>query len=88
MKLERSRKILFKVFSIKFHDNPSSGSRVLDFREDERTDGLDEADSHFSIFEAGLKMVSHVSLALSWGPPDYIFSLPVSHYRIAGASGI
>jgi hypothetical protein len=49
MKLEFSRQIFEKYSSIKFHENPSSGSR--------RTDGQakqagerDEANSHFSIY--------------------------------------
>jgi len=47
MKLEFSRQILEKSSKTKFHDNPSSGSRVVPCG---RTDRLDEANSCFSQF--------------------------------------
>ena len=47
MKLEFSRHIFEKSSSIKFHQNPASGSRVVPCG---RKDGHDEANSHFSQF--------------------------------------
>jgi hypothetical protein len=49
MKLEFSRKIFEKRLNIKFHENPSSGSRVVSCG---RIDGqtCDEANSSFSQF--------------------------------------
>ena len=48
MKLEFSRKIFEKKkkVDIKFHQNPSSGRRLL--HADGRTEGHDDADSRFS----------------------------------------
>jgi hypothetical protein len=45
MKTEFSRKIFEKSSNIKFHENPSSGSRVVPCG---RADGHDETDSRFS----------------------------------------
>ena len=45
MNLEFSRQILEKPSNIKFHENPSRGSRVLPCR---RTDIRKEADNRFS----------------------------------------
>jgi len=45
MKLEFSRQIFGKYSNIKFHENASSGSRVLPFGQ---TDRHDEANSRFS----------------------------------------
>ena len=51
MKLEFSRQIFEKVSNIKFHQNPSSGSRVVPCgQKDGQTDGLDEANNLFSRF--------------------------------------
>jgi hypothetical protein len=51
MKHELSRQILGKYVNIKFNENPSNGSRVI---QSGRTDGLadkhDEANSRFSQF--------------------------------------
>jgi len=44
MKLEFSQQIFEKYSNIKFHENPSSGSRVFS----NRTDGHDEANSRLS----------------------------------------
>ena len=50
MKLEFSRQI-FEKSNIKFHENPSSGSRVVPCgRTAKRTDRLNEAHSRFSKF--------------------------------------
>ena len=47
-RLEFSRQIFEKYSDIKFHENPSSGSRVVQCgRTDGRTDRHDEADSRF-----------------------------------------
>ena len=46
-KLEFSRQIFEKYSNIKFHKNPSSGSRVVPRGQ---TDRQDEANSHFSQF--------------------------------------
>jgi len=48
MKLEFSEKPFRKHSHIKFHDNPSCGSRVPCGQADERTDRRDEAYSLFS----------------------------------------
>jgi hypothetical protein len=45
MKFEFYRQIFEKISNIKFHPNPSSGSRVVSREE---TDGRDEAKIHFS----------------------------------------
>ena len=51
MKLEFSRQIFEKYSNIKFHENPSSGSRVVPYgRTDRRTNKHDEANSHYSQF--------------------------------------
>jgi hypothetical protein len=52
MKLEFSRQIFEKTSKIKFHENRSSGSRVVhvDRRTDEQMDRHDEANSRFSQF--------------------------------------
>jgi hypothetical protein len=47
MKLEFSRQIFGKTLNMKFHQNPSSGSRVVPCGQ---TDGHDEANSRFSQF--------------------------------------
>ena len=48
MKLEFSQQVLEKYSDIKFHENPSSGSRVVPCgRTDGRTDRHDEANSRF-----------------------------------------
>jgi hypothetical protein len=47
MKLEFSQQIFEKRINTKFHDNPSSGSRVVPCRQ---TDRHDSANSHFSQF--------------------------------------
>jgi hypothetical protein len=47
MKPEFSRQIFEKFSNIKFHENISSGSRVVPY---ERTDGHGEANTHFSQF--------------------------------------
>jgi len=47
MKLEFSQQIFGKSSNIKFHENPSSGIRLVPFG---RTDRRDEANSHFSQF--------------------------------------
>jgi hypothetical protein len=47
MKVVRSRHIFEKYRYIKFHENPSSGSRVIPRG---RTDGRDEVSSRFSQF--------------------------------------
>jgi len=47
MKLEFSRMFFDKYIDIKFHENPSSGSRVIPSGQ---TDGYDEANSGFSQF--------------------------------------
>jgi hypothetical protein len=50
-KLQFSQQIFGKYSNIKFHENPSSGSRVVPSgRTDGRTDSLDEANSRFSQF--------------------------------------
>jgi len=46
-KPESSRHILEKYSNIKFHENPSSGSRVVPFGQ---TDGHGKANSRFSQF--------------------------------------
>jgi len=49
MKLEFSRQIFEKYSNIKFHENPSSGSRVVPFgRTERRTDRHDEAKNRLS----------------------------------------
>ena len=51
MKIEFSRQIFQKRSNIKFHQNPSNGSRVLlRERKDGRTDEHDEANSRVSQF--------------------------------------
>jgi hypothetical protein len=50
--LEFSRQILEKSTNIKFHENPSSGSRVVPCG---RTDRHDEANSRFSKFTTAPK---------------------------------
>jgi len=50
MKLEFSRQIFEKFWSIKFHENPSSGCRVVPLWKDRWTDGHDEANNQFSQF--------------------------------------
>jgi len=51
MKLEISSRIFENYSNIKFHKNPSSGSRVVPCGQtDKRTDRHDEANSHFSQF--------------------------------------
>jgi len=52
MKLEFSRQIFEKTPNIKFHENPSSGSRVISYegRTGGRTDRYEEANSHFPQF--------------------------------------
>ena len=51
MKLEFSRHIFEKYSNIKFHENPTSGSRVVPQGQlDRRTDKHDEANSRFSQF--------------------------------------
>jgi hypothetical protein len=51
VKLEFSVQILKKYSNIKFHDNTSSGRRVVPSgRTDGRKDRHDEANSHFSQF--------------------------------------
>jgi len=47
MKLKYSSQVLEKHSNIKFHENPSSGSRTVPCG---RTDGHDETNSHFSQF--------------------------------------
>jgi hypothetical protein len=47
MKIEFSREILEKYSNIKFHENPSSASRVVPCG---RTDRHDEPNTHFSQF--------------------------------------
>jgi len=47
MKLEFSQHIFEKSLNTKFHENPSSGSRVFPCGQ---TDGLDETNSRFSQF--------------------------------------
>jgi hypothetical protein len=47
MKLEFSRQFLKKSYNIKFYENPSSGSRVVQLG---RKEGRDEANSRFSKF--------------------------------------
>jgi len=47
MKLEFSRQLFEKYSNIKFHKNPSSGSRVVPWG---RTDRIDEANSRFTQF--------------------------------------
>jgi hypothetical protein len=54
MKLEFSRHIFEKYSNIKFHENPSSGSRIIPCGQ---TDGHDEADNRFSeIYERAQKL--------------------------------
>ena len=51
MKLEFSKHIFEKSSNIKFHENPSNGSRLVPCgRTDEQTDRLDEANSPFRNF--------------------------------------
>ena len=52
VKLEFSGQIFFfeKYTNVKFHENPSSGSRVVPCGQ---TDGPDAADSRFSLFCEG-----------------------------------
>jgi len=56
MKREFSQQIFQKFLNIKFHENPSSGSRVLhaggqkDGRTDGQNDRHEEANSRFSQF--------------------------------------
>jgi len=48
MELEISQRIFEKSSNIKFHENLSSGSRVVSSRQtDGRTDGHEESNSHF-----------------------------------------
>ena len=47
MTLEFSQQIFEKYSYIEFHENPSSGGRVVPYR---RTDRHDDADSRFSKF--------------------------------------
>jgi hypothetical protein len=63
MKLENSRQISAKSPKMTFHENPSSGSRVVPCGLDERTDGQtgrhDKANSRFSqFFECTQKEIS------------------------------
>jgi len=57
MKIEFSRRLSQKYSNIKFHENPSTGSRVVPCGQaDGRTDRHDEANSRFSQFcERALK---------------------------------
>ena len=49
--LAHSRQIFEKYSNIKFHENPSSGSRVVPCgQKDGQTDGHEEANSRFSQF--------------------------------------
>jgi hypothetical protein len=51
MKLESSRHIFEKHSNLKFHENPSSGNRVvLCGRTDTKTDGQNEANNRFTKF--------------------------------------
>jgi hypothetical protein len=55
MKPEFPRKILEKCSNVKYHENPTSGNRVIPCgktgkRTDRRTDRYDEANSRFSQF--------------------------------------
>ena len=52
MKFELLRQIFEKYSNIKYHENPSSGNRVVLCRQaDGQTDRHDEADSRFSQFD-------------------------------------
>jgi hypothetical protein len=52
MKLEFSRWIFEKYSNIKFHENPSSGSRAVPCgRKDGETDSYDKNKSRFSQFD-------------------------------------
>jgi hypothetical protein len=80
MKLEFSRQIFQKFSDIKFHENPSSGSRVVSMRTNWRTDGWtdrhDEANSlfFFAIFRTRLNRMlttltpCWLSFSPSWSP--------------------
>jgi len=49
MEIEFSRHIFEKLSNMKFHENLSSGSRIVPCgRTDRQTDGYDEVNSHFS----------------------------------------
>jgi len=50
MKLELSWQVFEKYSNIKFHENPSIGSRIPCGRAGGRTDRHDEANSRFSQF--------------------------------------
>jgi len=52
MKLEFSRQIFEKYSNTKFHENPTSGSRVVPCG---GTDRLDEAESLFAVLRMRLK---------------------------------
>ena len=71
MKLANSSRIVEKYSNIKFHENPSSGSRVvLCGQTDGRTDRLDETKSHLSQFcgRAPQKMVQFYKILSFFGP--------------------
>jgi hypothetical protein len=61
MKAEFSGHIFEKYSNVKFHENPSSGNRVVprgDKQTDRRTDGHEEANSLLNFAEAPKKLVS------------------------------
>ena len=67
MKFVSSQQIFEKGSSIKFHQNPSSGSRVIPCEQtdrwtDVRTDGQDEANSRFLQFSNAFKKDSKCNL--------------------------
>jgi hypothetical protein len=67
MKLASSARILEKFSNIKFHENPSSGSRVVPCGQ---TDRHDEANSRFSQFCESVKKCDHATFKnnqLMWG---------------------
>jgi hypothetical protein len=70
MKLEFSQQIKKKYSAIKFHKNPSSGSRVvLCGRTDGRTDRQEKANSRFSQFcERARKLCFRAILYGRWAP--------------------
>jgi protein-tyrosine phosphatase len=58
--LELSRQIFKKFSNVEFHENPSSGSRVVPCRWTDRTDRHDEANGFFSQFYNNMSEIMSV----------------------------
>jgi len=58
MKLQFSRQILEKYPCIKFHENPSSGNRIVPFGQTDRQTDMTKVVLVFAIFRKRLRTVS------------------------------